>query len=145
MDNVSAAVAGDSGHASYVLDPVTQAVWERVTQRRGQLRWTGEELARRVSAQGVHFPRSVVTNLDNHRRSTLSVHELVALATALGVSTLWLLSGVGRDQPKCTHCDDRPPAGYTCNRCGLWTARDPACDPAWQAAYLAAQEPEQHG
>lgn len=129
------------GHSTYAQDAVTDAVWGRVRQRRAELRWSGEELARRVSAQGVHFRRSMVTNLDNNRRAALSVQELIALAAALGVTVEWLLNGVGQQAPKCRHCRDQPPVGYTCNTCGQWTVRPEPVETPWQRLYLDAQRP----
>lgn len=72
---------------------------------------TGAELARQMNKCGTNWTRTSVVKLELGRRATLTVDELVALASCLGVPPLNLLT------IDCQHCDGTPPEGYTCNTC----------------------------
>lgn len=67
-----------------------------------------------VRAGHAPIPRSVLTNLENHRRSTLTLDEAFAIVDTLNTSLGWLC---GYDGPSCTHCNDNPPEGYACKVC----------------------------
>lgn len=58
--------------------------------------------------------RAVIANLENSRRSTLTLDEALLIADALRTNVSWLSDFAG---PKCTHCQDNPPAGYACKVC----------------------------
>lgn len=63
-----------------------------IARRRGQLGWTQRALADTLEAMGHPFPQTRVARLEVGRRS-ISVDDLVALASALNTSPLSLLAG----------------------------------------------------
>jgi transcriptional regulator with XRE-family HTH domain len=67
----------------------------RYREERGM---SAQQLADKTAALGAHIPRSVLANLENGRRPTVSVAEVVVLAAALNVSPLELMSPVGYDE-----------------------------------------------
>lgn len=73
--------------------PLTQYVAERVRVLRKDRHLSGTQLAERVNAYAEHltWDRFNVTNLETGRRGSLSLDEVYALATALGVSPGYLL------------------------------------------------------
>jgi transcriptional regulator with XRE-family HTH domain len=77
---------------------------------------TTSELSRAVLAvSGLKIPQSVIVNLENDRRETMTINELLAFAQFFQVSPLWLL---GSDlYPRCLTCSDQVPTGFTCNNC----------------------------
>lgn len=77
--------------------------------------WSTERLSLEIVAAG-HAPitRSVLRNLENWRRATLSIDEALAIADALTTTLAWLCD---YDGPCCGHCLDNPPAGYACKVC----------------------------
>lgn len=72
---------GDEGAAC------TKWIIDEVKRRRAGLDWTAERLAEEMSAAGVPWTRDIVVNLENGRRKTLAVHELLALAWVLDVAS----------------------------------------------------------
>lgn len=61
---------------------------------------SGRELSERCATLGHPMPRNVIANLESGRKTSLPVHELVVLATALGVPPVSLLYDVtGRHHP----------------------------------------------
>jgi hypothetical protein len=71
--------SGDEGAAC------TKWIIDEVKRRRAGLDWTAERLAEEMTAAGVPWTRDIVVNLENGRRKTLAVHELLALAWVLDV------------------------------------------------------------
>lgn len=53
--------------------------------------WSAQRLADEMKATGIPWERSVVANIENGRRPTVSVSELLALGVILNVSPLALL------------------------------------------------------
>ncbi len=68
--------------------PTISANVKRLRKRK---EWTAKELGDRLSALGVPWDRSIVANLENGRRTTVSVVELLALALVLDVAPVHLL------------------------------------------------------
>ena len=66
-----------------------------VTRQRKKRGLSAQKLADRTAELGHAVPRSVLANLENGRRETVSVAELFVLAEALGVPPLWLVFPVG--------------------------------------------------
>jgi transcriptional regulator with XRE-family HTH domain len=62
--------------------------------REGRL--SAQQLARKTAELGHEVPRSVIANLENGRRPTISVAEVIVLAQALGVPPLELLFPLGK-------------------------------------------------
>jgi transcriptional regulator with XRE-family HTH domain len=62
-------------------------------ERRGL---SAQQLAERTRQLGHHVPRNVVANLENGRRETLSIAEVLILAAALDVPPVLLVAPVGR-------------------------------------------------
>jgi transcriptional regulator with XRE-family HTH domain len=75
-----------------VVGAIAEAVrWHR--KRRGM---SAQQLADECARLGYAVPRSVLTNLENGRRETVSVPEWLVLAAALRVGPLLLVFPVGR-------------------------------------------------
>ncbi len=64
---------------------------ERVKAVRAARGLTGAQLAQKMTETGLKWDRSVVANLENGRRSTVSVEELLALAFVLEVAPVHLI------------------------------------------------------
>lgn len=71
--------------------PGTAVIAANVRRLRDQLNWSGADLAVRVQDQGLNWTRTTVAKLETGRREAVAVHELLALAIALGVPPVWLL------------------------------------------------------
>ncbi|WP_238011563.1 helix-turn-helix transcriptional regulator [Dactylosporangium sp. AC04546] len=65
---------------------------------RDQRKLSANELSQRTAELGSEVPRSVIANLENGRRESISVDELLILGAALNVPPLLLLTPVGRVQ-----------------------------------------------
>jgi len=77
-------------HTEGATDPVSN-ISARVRELRTRKGWTGAELGKRMTARGIRWDRSIVANLENGRRATVSVSELLALARVFDVAPLHLL------------------------------------------------------
>ncbi|MGW2587987.1 helix-turn-helix domain-containing protein [Streptomyces virginiae] len=64
---------------------------ERARRLRRLKDWTAAELGERMASLGVPWDRSIVANLENGRRKSVSVSEWLALAVALDVAPVHLL------------------------------------------------------
>jgi transcriptional regulator with XRE-family HTH domain len=70
----------------------TQVVARRVAELRARRGLSAQKLADRCAEYGMpELNRSVITNLENHRRQAVTVDELLTLALTLGVAPLHLL------------------------------------------------------
>lgn len=77
--------------------------------------WSAERLSQEIIAAGfAAVPRSVLTNLENCRRSILALDEALAIAATLNTTLNWLCDF---DGPACTNCGDNPPEGFACKIC----------------------------
>ncbi|MFC8491224.1 helix-turn-helix transcriptional regulator [Streptomyces sp. NPDC057235] len=83
-----------------VSDPVG-TISERAKRLRRRKDWTAAELGQRMSDLGIPWDRSIVANLENGRRKSVSVAELLGLSLALDVAPIHLLVSPegGRYQP----------------------------------------------
>jgi transcriptional regulator with XRE-family HTH domain len=72
-------------------DEPTAAIARQVRQLRSARGWSGRQLAERMTDEGIAWDRSIVANLENGRRRTVSVDEWLALALVLDVAPLHLL------------------------------------------------------
>lgn len=77
----------------------TEAVARSIKALRRLRGLTGAGLAERMTAAGVPWDRSIVANLENGRRRTVSVEELLALAYVLDVAPVHLLVPPDDDDP----------------------------------------------
>lgn len=66
---------------------LTGRIAAEVAGRRITLGWSAERLAEEMASAGVPWTRDVVVNLENGRRKSLAVHELLTLAWVLEVPT----------------------------------------------------------
>lgn len=73
-----------------IEEPVT-TVADRVREVRMRHRLTAQDLAERLQGLGLPWERTTVVKLENKRRQTLTVTELMALAVALDVAPVNLL------------------------------------------------------
>lgn len=69
----------------------TAVIAGRMRELRTRRRWSAQRLADEMTRVGVEWNRSVVTKLENKRRESVSVAELLALALVLDVPPLALL------------------------------------------------------
>ena len=80
----------------------TQLVAQRVRALRQRHGWSAERLAQEMQQVGIPWERMVVSKLENGRRATVSVDELLALAYVLSVVPVHLLvptEGEGAYEP----------------------------------------------
>jgi transcriptional regulator with XRE-family HTH domain len=87
-----------TGSQSDGLDPVTptQVAAQRVRQYRKAHGWSAQELARRCAEAGMpNLDRSVLSNLENGRRTSLRLDEVLTLAWVLGVPPVMLMVPLG--------------------------------------------------
>jgi hypothetical protein len=63
----------------------TQRIADAVAGRRNELGWSAERLAEEMAAVAVPWTRDVVVNLENGRRKSIAVHELLTLAWVLDI------------------------------------------------------------
>lgn len=77
---------------------------------------SAQQLAEKMSAVGIGWDRSIVANLENGRRATVSVEEFLALAYVLDVAPVYLLLPVD---------DETAHYAYTPNRTAeVWRVRE---------------------
>jgi transcriptional regulator with XRE-family HTH domain len=57
---------------------------------------TAAQLADRTAQLGYQIPRSIIANLENRRRNTIAIAEVLVLAAALDVPPVLLIAPVGR-------------------------------------------------
>lgn len=77
--------------------------------------WSTQRLAHELEAVGCATSRATLTNLENHRRSDITLDEAFALTRVLETTMAWLCD---YDGPSCTRCLDNPPEGFSCLSCG---------------------------
>lgn len=97
--------------------PYSATVARRVAELRRQRGWSAQRLADEMTEAGQHVSRSTLANLENGRRDRITVDELYAFATVLGVPA----DRLAHDRPSCPTCSDQPPTGFTCRSCGAAT------------------------
>jgi len=77
-------------HNAGALSP-TAVIAARVRELRQRNGWTADQLAERMTAEGVPWSRIVVTKLETGRRPSVSAEELLTLAYVLSVAPVHLL------------------------------------------------------
>lgn len=93
--------------------PVCRIVARNVRDLRNARGWSARELSERCTAAGTSIERSVLANLENGRRASVTVDELDTLATVFGVLTHELLAepkprkpvNVGTGMPETSHLE----------------------------------------
>lgn len=76
----------------------TQIVAARVKQFRTAHGWSARELAERCAEAGApHLERSILANLENGRRKTVTIDEVLVLAWVLGVPAAMLFIPLGTE------------------------------------------------
>jgi transcriptional regulator with XRE-family HTH domain len=73
----------------------TRAIAAEIRRHREQRGWSAQKLADECAALGLPTQRSTLADLENGRRATLGIAELVVIGRALGVPPLQLLYPVG--------------------------------------------------
>lgn len=97
-----------------MTEPITARVIAELVTARRQKKISAQKLADEMTAAGYPIQRSVIANLENGRRSELSVGHLAVAAQILGVDAGAIL----RRAAPCPRCQNEPPAGFTCTTCG---------------------------
>jgi transcriptional regulator with XRE-family HTH domain len=108
------------------VGPTGLMLAENIRRIRTMRAWTYVDLAARLAAAGRPIPVLGLRRLEHGERRA-DADDLTALAAVFGVGVQQLL-----DAPSCADCGSAPPAGYTCNTCGLRPASDP---PRLRAVY----------
>lgn len=75
---------------------------------------SAQQLSDRMTELGHPVARTVIANLENGRRSQVSIDHVVIAAQALGTTVDALLT----EPVCCPSCKGEPPPGFTCNICG---------------------------
>jgi len=77
---------------------IAKGIGKRVAYYRNRADLTAVMLSARCGELGLDVRRDLITDLENGRRSHISVAELLVIAAALGVPPLQLLFGVGTEE-----------------------------------------------
>ncbi|HEY6796651.1 MAG TPA: helix-turn-helix transcriptional regulator [Kineosporiaceae bacterium] len=75
---------------------MTASIASQIDHWRGVRGLSAQKLADRTAELGFPVPRNTIANLENNRRTTITVAELFVLAFALDVPVVMLLLPVGR-------------------------------------------------
>ncbi|MFC5182833.1 helix-turn-helix domain-containing protein [Actinomadura harenae] len=73
------------------IDPATAVVARRVRELREKRGWSAQRLADEMASAGVPWKRIVVTKLENSRRQSVSLAEVLTLAYVLDVAPVHLI------------------------------------------------------
>lgn len=76
----------------------TAAIGKTVRLVRERQKLSAQQLSVRCAVAGYPIPRNTIANLENGRKETLPLHELVILARALGVPPVELLYPIGQTE-----------------------------------------------
>lgn len=88
--------------------------------------WSAQRLAEEMSKVGVPWDRSIVANIENGRRASISIEEVLALAYVLSVAPVHLIV---------PPVDDQAAPGY------LITPEGPVTSPGFARAWIRGQTP----
>ncbi|MGW5477616.1 helix-turn-helix domain-containing protein [Streptomyces sp. NPDC004008] len=94
--------------------PISTEVIAKLRALRKIQKVSAQTLADRMTELGYPVQRTVIANLENGRRSDVSVDHVVTAAQVLGTTITALLN----EPVVCPQCQGQPPAGFTCNTCG---------------------------
>jgi transcriptional regulator with XRE-family HTH domain len=97
-----------------MTEPIAARVVRELTALRRQCKISAQQLADRMTAAGYPINRSVIANLENGRRTEISVGYLAIAAQVLGADAAAIL----RRAAPCPQCANDPPAGFACRTCG---------------------------
>lgn len=98
----------------YEQSEFTRTAIANVKQMRRERDMSVRQLAEALQERGSTLTHAVITNLENSRRTDLTITEAMDLAATFAVSLEWLVTSHG---PKCNWCNDKPPFGYQCTTC----------------------------
>lgn len=96
------------------MQPISRDVIARIRQARQSRGLSVQRLADRLAERGYPIGRTNLAEMEIGRRTTVPVDLVVHAAQVLAMPVARLLP----PPPGCGHCKGRPPAGFTCNRCG---------------------------
>lgn len=103
--------------------PATQFAVNRIRTIRKQRGMTAAELAEGMTRAGYRVDRTWITKAENGGRQEISVDWLMAAAEVLDVPAVSLLG-----KPCCEQCNDAPPPGFACTKCGAGSSTpEPPC------------------
>lgn len=88
-----------------------------IREARERLKMSQGELARQMAARGFPYYQQTIRRIEEGRRK-VSVGEAVALAVTLRMDGALADLGAGLAPAPCPCCNDKPPAGMTCQECG---------------------------
>jgi transcriptional regulator with XRE-family HTH domain len=77
---------------------LTGVVAGEIRRYRQERKMSAQQLANRCEQLGFAIPRPVISNIENGRRDSLSIAELLVLARALDVAPALLVAPVGRQE-----------------------------------------------
>ncbi|MFI8535416.1 helix-turn-helix domain-containing protein [Streptomyces aquilus] len=97
-----------------MTEPIAARVINELTALRRQCKISAQQLADRMTAAGYPTNRSTIANLENGRRTEISVGHLAFAAQALGADAAAIL----RRAAPCPQCANDPPTGFVCGTCG---------------------------
>jgi transcriptional regulator with XRE-family HTH domain len=76
---------------------ITKAVARRIRRWREDIGLSAQQLSERTRELGFEVPRTVIANLENGRRETLSVAEFLVISAALDIPPVLLLADIGHE------------------------------------------------
>lgn len=77
---------------------LSQTVAARIRRLRDERSWSAARLSERCAELGLDLPRDVIANIENGRRTSVTVEELIGLALALDTSPVVLLLPLGDEE-----------------------------------------------
>lgn len=98
------------------IGAIGRNVAANIARLRGAQNMTSTDLSEAMGKLGRPVPATGLTRVE-HLCRRVDVDDLAAFAQIFGVEPVDLLA----DAPACRACDNRPPAGFTCNTCGTGT------------------------
>lgn len=108
-------VTDQAGALRPVTAPVSAEIIGKLRTLRKIQKVSAQMLADRMTELGYPIQRTVIANLENGRRAEVSIDHVLVAAQALGTTITDLLEA----PVVCPKCAGEPPAGFTCNTCGM--------------------------
>lgn len=90
-------------------------VSRNLTALRVERGWSQTWVAKRLTANGAPIHQTFVSKIERGTQP-ITVDQLAAFAYVYGVAPTKIIEGVD-----CARCHGWPPAGFTCNNCGVTT------------------------
>jgi transcriptional regulator with XRE-family HTH domain len=69
----------------------TEVIAERMRELRNGRGWSAQRLAEEMTKVGIPWDRSIVANIENGRRASIAIEEVLALAYVLSVAPVHLI------------------------------------------------------